>query len=272
MYGDHPYGTPRAGSEAVVAALTRDDLIAARDRVLTRDRVVVGAVGDITPEALGLLLDRVLGDLPATGGGDVPSAPYLLDGGLTVVDFRTPQAVAVFGHRGIRQDDPDFFAAFLVDHILGGSGFDSRLMQEVREKRGLTYGIGTSLISLDGAEVVMGQVATANGRMAETIEVVREEWRRMAEEGVTAEELDRAKTFITGAYPLRFDGNAQIARILVGMQLSGLPIDYIATRNDRMNAVTLEDANRVARELYRPEDLHFVIVGQPEGLDVSPAN
>ena len=272
MYGDHPYASPRAGSEEVVAGLTRDDLIAARDRVLTRDRVVAGAVGDITPEALGLLLDHLLGDLPATGGEDVPPAPHLLEGGMTVIDFRTPQAVAVFGHRGIRQEDPDFFAAFLIDHIFGGSGFDSRLMQEVREKRGLTYGIGTSLVSLDQAEVVIGQVATANGRMAETIEVVREEWRRMGEEGVTAEELDRAKTFITGAYPLRFDGNAQIARILVGMQLSGLPIDYIATRNDRMNAVTLEDANRVARDIYRPEDLHFVIVGQPAGLEATPAN
>ena len=272
MFGDHPYGTPREGTEATVASLTRDDLIAAKDRVLVRDRVVVGAVGDITPEALGLMLDRLLGDLPQSGGADVPPAPHLLTGGLTVVDFRTPQAVAIFGHRGIRQEDPDFFAAFLLNHILGGAGFESRLMQEVREKRGLTYGIGTSLASLDRAELVIGQVATANGRMAETVEVLRAEWARIAEQGVTAEELERAKTYITGAYPLRFDGNGRIASILVGMQLSGLPIDYIATRNDRINAVTLEEANRVARELYRPEDLHILIVGQPAGLEGAPAN
>ncbi|MCU0908971.1 MAG: insulinase family protein [Rhodobacteraceae bacterium] len=272
MFGDHPYGTPREGTEQTVAALTRDDLLDARARVLVRDRVVVGAVGDITPEALGLMLDRLLGELPQSGGSDVPPAPHLLTGGLTVVDFRTPQAVAIFGHRGIRQEDPDFFAAFLVDHILGGAGFESRLMQEVREKRGLTYGIGTSLVSLDRGEMVIGQVATANGRMAETVEVLRAEWARIGEQGVTAEELERAKTYITGAYPLRFDGNARIASILVGMQLSGLPIDYIATRNDRINAVTLEEANRVARELYRPEDLHILIVGQPAGLESAPAN
>ena len=97
--------------------------------------------------------------------------------------------------------------------------------------------------------------------------MIREEWRKAAEEGVTEAELKDAKTYITGAYPLRFEGNGQIASILVGMQLLGLPIDYIATRNDKVEAVTLEDVKRVAGELLQPEGLQFVVVGQPEGLE-----
>ena len=177
--------------------------------------------------------------------------------------------MAVFGHQGIRRDDPDFFAAFVLNQILGGGDRASRLMEEVREKRGLTYGIYTWLVDADYADLLMGQVKSANNRIAEAIEVIRFEWARIAAEGVTAEELEDAQTYLTGAYPLRFDGNARIAGILVGMQMTGLPIDYPATRNDKINAVTLEDIKRVAARLIRPENLHFVVVGQPEGLETT---
>jgi zinc protease len=117
--------------------------------------------------------------------------------------------------------------------------------------------------------MVLGRVSTVNDRVGETVAVVREEWRRLAEDGATAEELERAKTYLTGAYPLRFDGNARIANILVGMQLDDMPLDYVNTRNDKVRAVTLEDVQRVAAELMRPDDLHFVVVGQPQGLGAS---
>jgi zinc protease len=115
--------------------------------------------------------------------------------------------------------------------------------------------------------MLIGQVASANERMAEAIEVTRQEWAKIAAEGVTETELEEAKTYLTGAYPLRFDSNASIARILVGVQLEDLGTDYIVTRNDRVNAVTLDDIRRVAKRLYRPEDIRFVVVGQPEGLE-----
>jgi len=116
-------------------------------------------------------------------------------------------------------------------------------------------------------ESFLGQASTVNARAAETVDVVRAEWARLADNGVTAEELDAAKTYLTGAYPLRFDGNSRIAGQLVGMQMEGLPIDYIVTRNDKVNAVTLADVNRVVKRVYRPAYLHFVIVGQPEGVE-----
>ncbi len=269
-FAGHAYATSRSGTLESVAGLTRDDLIAAKAATMARDRLFVGAVGDITPAELGALLDELLSDLPAVGA-DLPSrANYQLSGGVTVIPFDTPQSVVVFGHEGIERHDDDFFVAYLMNTILGGSGRQSRLMEEVREKRGLTYGVYSYLQPMDYGELYMGSVASANDRVAEAIDVIRDEWVKMAEGGVTAEELDGAKTYLTGAYPLRFDGNGPIANIMVGMQITGLPVDYIATRNDKINAVTREDITRVAKRLVRPDDLRFVVVGQPEGLE--PAN
>ncbi|MFP5508418.1 MAG: M16 family metallopeptidase [Alphaproteobacteria bacterium] len=266
VFGDHPYATSLDGTVETVTALTRDDLLAAHAATMARDRIHVSAVGDITAAELGALLDSLLGELPATGASMPGPADPAFPGGVTVVDFPTPQSVVLFGQPGVAQEDPDFFAAFILDHILGGGGFESRLMTEVREKRGLTYGIYTYLADRDHAQTWGGSVASANDRVAEAVEVIRAEWARLQAEGVTAAELENAKTYLTGAYPLRFDGNGTIANIIVGMQMRGFPIDYAATRNDKVNAVTLADVNRVAREVLDPAALSFVVVGQPEGL------
>ena len=216
------------------------------------------------------LLDDLLAGLPQTGAASPEDADVNINGGVTVVPFSTPQSVVFFGHDGIARDDPDFFAAFIANQILGGSGRLSRLSEEIREKRGLTYGVGTFLVDFDYADLVLGQAATDNARMAETVDLIKAEWARIAEQGVTQEELSAAQTYLTGSYPLRFDGNGRIAGILVGMQSANLPVDYIATRNDRVNAVSVEDIQRVASELFRADDLRFVVVGEPEGI--SPSN
>ena len=271
-FGDHPYGSSGDGTIETVTALTREDIQTAFDNVFALDRIYVSAVGDITPEELSALLDELVGDLPETGAPMPGPADVAITGGNTIVDFDTPQSVAVFGQTGMAREDDDFFAAYVMNQILGAGGFESRLMTEVREKRGLTYGVYSYLAPRDLAAVYMGGVSSSNDRVAEAIEVIRAEWRRMAEEGVTQKELEDAKTYLTGAYPLRFDGNSQIADIMAGMQLQRLPIDYIATRNDQVNAVTLEDVNRVAAELLDPDNLHFVVVGRPDGLDSSAGN
>lgn len=268
-FGDHPYGSSGKGTIDSVGALTRQDMFEAHEAVFARDRLYVGAVGDITPEELGALLDGLLLDLPETGAAIPGPAEVTISGGNSVIDFPTPQSVAIFAQAGIDRDDPDFFAAYIMNQILGGGSFESRLMTEVREKRGLTYGIGSYLVPRDLAAVYMGSVASANGKIAEAVEVIRAEWQRMADEGVTAQELQDAKTYLTGAYPLRFDGNGQIASILAGMQMQALPIDYIATRNDKVNAVTLEEVNAFAAKFMTPEDLHFTIVGRPEGIEAT---
>ncbi len=266
-YGEHPYGSAMDGTLESVAALTRDDILVAFKDAIARDRIFVGAAGDISAEELGALLDHLLGDLPENGAPLPSAADVQLTGGITLVPFDTPQSVAMFGHRGIPRDDPDFFAAFVANEIFGGGGRQSRLSYEVRETRGLTYGIGVYLANYDLADLVIGQLASANERMAEAIDVIRAEWAKIAESGVTAQELEEAKTYLTGAYPLRFDSNASIARILVGMQMDDLGTDYVETRNDKVNAVTLEDIARVSKRIYRPDDLRFVVVGQPVDLE-----
>ncbi|MBY6154854.1 insulinase family protein [Vannielia litorea] len=271
-WGNHPYGTDLNGTAESVAALTREDMFDAKARVMARDRLYVGAVGDIDAERLATLLDKLFSGLPETGAVQAEHMDYTLQGGLTVVPFDTPQSVVSFGQQGIKRDDPDFFPAFVMMEILGGSGFNSRLMEEVREKRGLTYGIYAYLAPMDYGEIIGGGVASANGRVAQVIEVVRDEWAKLAEEGVSAEELVRAKKYLTGAYPLRFDGNGRIANILVGLQIEGLGKDYITNRNSFVEAVTVEDVKRVAKRLIDPEALHFVVVGAPEGLEETAGN
>jgi zinc protease len=269
VYGDHPYGSELEGTPDTVSALTRDDILAAHQAVITRDKLHVAAVGDITAEDLGALLDEILGGLPATGPEMPGDASPVFDGEVTVVPFATPQSVAVFGHTGIPWEDDDFFPAFILNTILGAGGFESRLMTEVREKRGLTYGIGTGLATRAHADVLQGSFSSSNERIAEAIEVIRQQWQQIAAEGVTQEELDLAKQYMTGSYPLRFDGNGRIAGILASMFADDFPIDYALTRNDRVNAVTLEDIKRVAARLMDPEALTFVVVGQPEGIEAT---
>jgi zinc protease len=269
-FGTHPYGSSGDGTEESVAGLSRDDILAAFNAAISRGDMYVAATGDITAADLGVLLDNLLGDLPTTGAPMPQRADLGLKPGVTVVEFPGPQSVIFFGHEGIKRDDPDFFAAFILNEIIGGGRFSARLMTEVRDKRGLTYGIGTYLAPRDHAELLLGQFSSANGTTAEAIEIVRAEWQRAAAEGVTADELAKTQTYLTGSYPLRFNGNARIARILVGMQADGLPIDYADTRNAQIEAVTLDDMARVAKRVLRPDALQFVVVGQPEGLASTP--
>lgn len=265
-FGDHPYATPGEGTIESVSALTRDDVLAAWKGALAQDRIFVAAAGDITEADLAALLDRLFQGLPESGAPLPGPAPWLLDPGVTVVDFPSPQSVVYFGHQGISRDDPDFFAAYILNEAMGGGRFSARLMREVREKRGLTYGIGSYLVPMDHAALYLGQFSASNDKVAEAIQVVRDEWVRIAAEGLTEQELAETKTYLTGSYPLRFSGNGPIADVLVGMQMEGLPIDYAVTRNDKVNAVTPEDIRRVAKRIFLADRLHFVVVGQPSGL------
>lgn len=266
-WGDHPYATSINGTAESVAGLSRDDLIDAKSRVLARDRVVVAASGDIDAKELGLLIDKVLGGLPEQGSAPLPQPATLgLKGGVTVIDWDSPQTVVNFAQPGLPMSDPDYFAAFVADHILGGGGFSARLMDQIREKRGLTYGVGTSLSNGLYGQTWQGGMASANDKVAEAVGLIRSEWDRFSEGGVTDKELTDAKTYLTGEYPLRFDGNGKIAGILAGMQLIGLPADYVNTRNSRIEAVTAQDVQRVARRLLHSDQIRFVLVGRPDGI------
>lgn len=266
-FPDDPYGRPSSGTEETVTALTVEDLKTARETLLNVGAAHIGVVGDISAEELAPLLDRLLGDLRNEPATELPKVEFKGAPGVTVIDLDVPQSVATFGHKGILRDDPDFITAYVVNYILGGGGFSSRLTTEVREKRGLSYSVYSYLFPMDRAGMYLGGVATANASMKDSIAVIQDEWRKMAEEGVSEEELRKAKRYLTGAYALRFDSNSKIANILVGIQAVGLPIDYTEMRNSLVEAVTLEDVERVAARLFRPDELSIVVVGRPEGLE-----
>jgi zinc protease len=267
LFPDHPYGRPVEGTLESIAAISADDLGGFVGRRVARDNLVVGVVGDITPEELAGLLQSTFGDLPATAAPvAVTDVAPAAAGETIVVDKPARQSAIVFAQRGLKRDDPDVYAATVLNHILGGGSFTSRLYDQVREKRGLAYSVHTSLAPLDHAAMIVGGAGTANERAAETLVVIRDQWRRVAEDGVTADELADTKTYLTGSFPLRFTSSGRIARILVAMQVHELGIDYLDRRNGLIEAVTLDDVNRLAATLLDPDALTFVVAGQPDGI------
>lgn len=266
MFGESSYGTPVSGTLETVPTLTRDDLLAAYGRMLATSRMKIGVVGDIDAETLSALLDETFADLPKGDALEQSPLPVREAGGLVVIEEDIPQSTVVFGHQGIPRDDPDYIPAYVMNYVLGGGGLTSRLTEEVREKNGLAYSVYSYLYPLDRAGLYMGGVATANDRIAQSMQLIRQEWARMAEGGLTEEELSEAKRYLTGAFALRFDSNSKIATYLVGAQAADLPIDYIDTRNDLVEAVTLEDIQRVAARVLKPDNLFVVVVGKPTGV------
>ncbi len=260
----HPYARPSAGTEETVAKITGDDLEGYRKRIFAKDTLKVVAVGDINAEQLGALLDEVFGDLPANADLVAVSKTSPVAGGREkVVEMNVPQSVAVFGLGAMERKDPDFIPTFVLNHILGGGGFASKLMEEVREKRGLAYSVYTYVYPYQHTSIFSGSVATRNEAIGESLDVIREEFKQMAENGPTQTELDNAKKYLIGSYPLRFDTNAKIASQLLGLRMDDFGPEYIDNRNDMMAAVTLDDVKRVAKRLLNTDDLIVTIVGKP---------
>jgi zinc protease len=262
----HPYGRPTNGTLESVPTITRDDLRDYHSRVLNRGTLKVAVVGDIDAKTLGPALDRVFGALPARGQLQALPAARIQDvGRRIVIDLDVPQAVLSFGGVGLARKDPDFMPAFVVNHILGGGSFSSRLYTEVREKRGLAYGVSSHLLPLDRAALFTGGTQTSNDSAAEALKIIESEIRRMATEGPTDKELAEAKDYLKGSFPLRFDTSSKIASFVLQVQLEELGLDYIEKRNSLIDAVTIEDARRVAKRLADGGML-VTVVGRPKDL------
>jgi zinc protease len=262
------YARPGDGTEATLGAMTADDLRAAHRRIFNRDTLHVAVVGDISAAELGPLLDEIFGGLPETGPRQQPLPPAKIALGpkLDVIPRDMPQSVVVFGHEGIRRDDPDFIPAYVMSEILGGGGLDSWLSSEIREKRGLTYGVSFGLSPMQRGGLYAGVLQTRNESAGEALSLAREVLTKMAAIGPTQTELDEAKTFLTGSYALRFSSNSAIARQLLGLQQQDLPIDYVLKRNAMVEAVTLDQVKAQAKRLLHPDRLIVTVVGRPEGL------
>lgn len=259
----HPFARPPGGTEAALGQLGRDDLLAALEVQVRRGALVVGAAGAIDAAGLGRMLDEAFGGVAEGVAPVVPPLPAPRAFGLAITERAVPQAVAVFGHGGPDPDDPDWEAFQVVNWILGGGGFSSRLTEEIREKRGLTYGIGTQLAPFRGRSLILGSVSTENARFGETLALLKAEWARMAEAGPTAEEVAAARAYLTGSFPLGFTSSGQIAGTLASLQTLGRPPEWLAGRIGRIEAVTLADARRAAARLYDPAALSISVVSRP---------
>jgi zinc protease len=264
----HPYGRPVRGTIESVSSITAADIKDYTRRVLARDTLKIAIVGDIDAASAGKLIDKVFGGLPAKSNlaAVAVASPQGL-GQKISIDLDVPQSVLMLGGLGIARNDPDFMAAFVVNHVLGGGSFSSRLYREVREVRGLAYSVYSALIPLDHAALFMSGTATRADRTGQTLEVLESEIHRLAETGPTEEELAKSKSFLTGSYALRFDTSSKIAAQLVQIQLDDLGIDYIDKRNSLVEAVTMADVKRVAKRLLDGGML-VTVVGRPP---VTPA-
>jgi zinc protease len=262
----HPYGQPMDGTLESLPRISIEDLRSYTRRALARDHLKLAIVGDIDAQAAGELIDRAFGKLPEKAELTPVAAAVAQGLGRTVVvQLDVPQAAVNFGGPGIGRSDPDFMAAYIVNHILGGGSFSSRLYREVREKRGLAYGISDSLVWLKSSALMLGSTATRADATGKTIEIIEHEIRRLAEDGPTQEELVKAKTYLKGSFALGLDTSSKIAGQLVQMQIDNLGIDYIDRRSGLIDAVTLADAKRVAKRLL-DGGLLVTVVGRPEGV------
>jgi len=266
----HPYGQESNGTLESMARVTADDLRGYVTHTFARDELTVSIVGDVDAETAGKLIDRAFAALPQQNR--IKAVPQASPGGLgrrIVIPLDVPQAVVTFGGLGIARNDPDFIAAYVVNHILGGGSFTSRLYREVREKRGLAYGVSDNLVWFRSAAVMLGSTATRADRAADALKVIEEQIKRMAEQGPTPEELAAAKSYLKGAYALALDTSTKIAAQINEIQLDNLGIDYMQRRGAMIDAVTIDDAKRVAKRLYGG-GLLVTVAGKPKGLVSDP--
>ncbi len=266
-FPNHPYGRPSKGTPETIAKVTAEDLKTYRDNVFSKQHLKVAVVGDIDAERLGKLLDKLFAELPETSKLEPVPNIEPAAGRTEVIEMPIPQSVAIFGLKGLARKHEDFVPAFVMNHILGGGGFASRLMEEVREKRGLAYSVYSYLQPYDHAAIFAGSVATKNEKLSESISVIKAEIEKMASEGPSEEDLANAKSYLTGSYALRFDTSSKIASQLLGIQQEDLGIDYVNKRNEMINAVTLDEIKRVAADLLKPDNLIVVVAGRPQGLE-----
>jgi zinc protease len=265
-YGDHPYSRPVSGTLESVPTITRDDIVAAHKRLFARDLLKIAVVGAIDAGRLAGLLDKTFGALPPQS--DLPEIPEVEVATATrkIVALDVPQTTIRFSLPGIPRHDPDFMAAIVLNHILGGGVFSARLFKEVREKRGLAYSVWSALQTFRHSPLFSGGTSTKNERAAESISVIEEEIAKLTADGPTGQELASAKKYLIGSYALRFDTSTKIAGNLVHLQVDGYPVEFLDQRNDLIEAVTLEDTRRVARRLFEGKKLLVAAVGKPEGL------
>jgi zinc protease len=271
-FGTHPYAHSASGTPSGVQSITINDIKTFAADHMVRDRVKMSAAGDISEADLRRYLQQLFGSMPTKTVPAVPRAQDAARPSTNTIPRNEAAPVAMFGFVGPMRLDPDFIPTFVANYIVGGGGFSSRLMDEVRDKRGLTYGISTYQADYRGAALIVGSVQSDKAKINTALDVTKSELARFARDGATAKELADAKTYLTGSYPLGLDSNVKIARTLNAYQLQGLTPDYVEKRNNLIQAVTLQQVNAMAKKWYDPSKLVIVVAGTPDAAAAAPNN
>lgn len=268
-YKGHPYALNSGGTLSTLATITPDQLRVYLKDQISKDRLVVGVAGDITEAQLATLLDKVFGDLTAKASAGQKLSDVNVSGGGTVTLYPKdiPQTVVEIMQPGIKENDPDYHTAEVLNFVLGGSGFGSRLMEEIREKRGLTYGIYSGLLSMDHTSAITVGTSTKNESVSEMLNLIKTEWSKMQTEGITPAELADAQSYLIGSLPLSLTSTDRISGLLLSLQTEGFDKDYLEKREAAIKAVTTADIKSLAAKLLDPAKFTTVLVGKPEGLE-----
>lgn len=267
IYGNHPYGKTITQTLKEFPHITVEQMRAFITAHFAREKLLISVVGDITPDQVKEQITKTFGDLPAKATGvQVKDAVLENLGTTTVESLNIPQSIVYFTQPGIIRSSPDFYTAFVLMKILGDGQFASRLWNEVREKRGLAYGIDATINWMQHASLIFGATATKNQNVQDVIEIIRKQWQLIKDQGATQSELDFVKQRMIGNFALNFSSTGKIAASLLAYQLDDLDVDFINNRNKYIAAITLDQINKLAKSLLKPEKLTFIIVGNPSGI------
>jgi zinc protease len=266
-FDNHPYALNSGGTLTTLKNITSNDLRAHVKDWLTQDRLHIGVMGDISKNELAKILDQIFGDLPKQGRTDKIATLALQNTGKTFIyDQDIPQTILSMTLPSITPQNPDYYALQVMNYIFGAGGFGSRLMEEAREKRGLTYGIYSSTSHQDYIDLFTISTSTKNKSVQEIIDIIDEEILRIQSKEVSTEELVDSKSYLTGSMPLSLSSSSKIANILLSLQLNNRPIDYLDNYNKKINVVTIKDVQKIAQRLLNTKNMMRVMVGKPENI------
>lgn len=265
IFEGHPYALNSGGTLTSLDTITPEDLHGFHKQ-LGKNNLMIAVAGDIDADSLKNVLDYLFGRLPEVRH-DAPKQHELTNLGKTYIyEQDIPQTVIAVSQAGVDRSSPDYYASKVMNFILGESGFGSRLMEEIREKRGLTYGIYSYFRDYAETDVLHVSTSTRNESVAEMLALIQGELVKIRHDKVSAEELNSAKSYITGSLPLELTSTDSIASIMLGLQIDRLPVDYLDQRNAEINKITADDVQNAAQRLLNPDSLTTILVGKPEGV------
>lgn len=269
IFEEHPYALNSGGTLSTLPSITPDDLRHFVKTRLAKDVLQIAIVGDVTPEQAKTYIDLIFSGLPETQSLQGATEDFVLQnqGKEYLYELDIPQSIVLGYLPALPRTDEDYYAFQVMNQILGAGGFGSRLTEEVREKRGLTYGIGTYLSQMEHVNYLTLSSSTENKNAGKMIELSKAEMQKMANEAVSVDERQKAIDYINGSLPLTLSSTKNISSLLLGMQLDDLPIDYLDNRAEKFKAVTIEDIQQTAQKYLKPDNMSLVIVGKPEGLE-----